>query len=52
MYGMPKFTGENISCGNSSIPVAQSAFSLLSQNPIDSRLEVCCLSAYLTRCAI
>ncbi|MDB5759890.1 MAG: peptidase [Burkholderia sp.] len=45
---MPKFTEENVSCGNMSIPVARLAFSFLSQNLIDPRLTESYSSDYLT----
>jgi ABC-2 type transport system ATP-binding protein len=43
-----KFTEENVSCGGQSIPVARLAFSFLSQNLVDSRLDASYSSDYLT----
>lgn len=43
-----KFTEENVSCGGQSLPVARLAFSFLSQNLIDSRLNASYSADYLT----
>jgi pimeloyl-ACP methyl ester carboxylesterase len=43
-----KFTEENVSCGGRSLPVARLAFSFLSQNLIDSRLDGSYSADYLT----
>ncbi|MBK4735408.1 CocE/NonD family hydrolase [Noviherbaspirillum pedocola] len=43
-----KFTEENVSCGGQSLPVARLAFSFLSQNLIDSRLDASYSADYLT----
>jgi ABC-2 type transport system ATP-binding protein len=48
---MPKFTEENVACsgaGNASISVARLAFSFLSQNLVDSRLDARRAPDYLT----
>lgn len=43
-----KFTEENVSCDGQSIPVARLAFSFLSQNLIDTRLDASYSADYLT----
>ena len=43
-----KFTEENVSCDGQSLPVARLAFSFLSQNLIDSRLNASYSADYLT----